>query len=41
MDDVYNIIDNYNTKRKRKNLIGLHDMIADINTNKKFQAVKK
>ena len=35
MDDVYN------TKRKRKILIVFGDMIADIMTNKKFQAVIK
>ena len=36
MDDVYNNIDDYNPKRKRKILIVFDDMIADINTNKKF-----
>ena len=38
-DDVYNNIDDNNPKRKRKILID--DMIADINTNKKFQAIIK
>ena len=30
MDDVYNNIDDYNPKRKRKNLIVFDDMIDDI-----------
>ena len=34
MDDVYNNIDNYNPKRKRKVLIVFDDMTADIMTNK-------
>ena len=37
MDDVYENIDDYNLKRKRKVLIVFDDMIADIMTNKKFQ----
>ena len=41
MDDVYNNIDNYNLKRKRKILIVLDDMIADIMTNKIFQAITR
>ena len=41
MDDVYNNFDVYNAKRKRKNLIVFDDMIADIMTNKKFQAIIK
>ena len=41
MDDVYNNIDDYNPKRKRKNLIVFDDMIADIMTNKRFQAITK
>ena len=41
MDDVYKNIDVYNPKRKRKNLIVLDDMIADIMTNKRFQAIIK
>ena len=38
MDDVHNNIDDYNAKRKRKILIVFDDMVADIMTNKKFQA---
>ena len=41
MDDVYSNIDNYNPKRKRKILIVFDDMIADIMTNKKCQAIIK
>ena len=41
MDDVYENIDNYNPKRKRKVLIVFDDMIADIMTNKKFQSIIK
>ena len=41
MDDVYNIFDHYNLNRKRKILIVFDDMIADIMTNKKFQAIIK
>ena len=41
MDDVYNNIDEYNPKRKRKILIVFHDMIADIMTNKRFQSMIK
>ena len=41
MDDVYNNIDDYNPKRKRKILIVFDDMIADIITNKRFQAIIK
>ena len=41
IDDVYNNIDDYNPKRKRKNLIVFDDIIADIMTNKKFQAIIK
>ena len=41
MDDVYENIDNYNLKRKRKILIAFDDMIADIMTNKKFQSIIK
>ena len=40
-DDVYNNIDDYNLNRKRKILIVFDDMIADIMTNKKFQAILK
>ena len=41
MDDLYSNIDNYNPKRKRKILIVFDDMIVDIMTNKKFQAITK
>ena len=41
MDDVSNNIDDYHPSRKRKNLIVFDDMIADIMTNKKFQAIIK
>ena len=41
MDDVYKNIDDYNPNRRRKILTVLDDMIADIMTNKKFQAVIK
>ena len=41
MDDVYNNIDDYNSKIKRKVLIVFDDMIADIMTNKRFQAIIK
>ena len=36
MDDVYNNIDDYNPKRKRKILIVFDYMIADIMNNKNF-----
>ena len=39
MDDVYENIDDYNPNRKRKILIVFNAMIADIMTNKKFQAI--
>ena len=41
MNDVYENIDNYNPKRKRKILIVFDDMIADIMTNKKLQSIVK
>ena len=41
MDDVYVNIDDYNLSRKRKILIIFDDMIADIMSNKKFQAIIK
>ena len=41
MGDVYENIDNYNPKRKRKILIAFDDMIAGIMTNKKFQSIIK
>ena len=37
MNDIYENIDNYNPKRKRKILIVFDDMIEDIMTNKTFQ----
>ena len=40
MDDVYENIDDYNPNRKRKILI-IFDVIVDIMTNKKFQAIIK
>ena len=39
MNDVYNNIDDHNTKRKRKVVIGFDVMIADIMANKNFQAI--
>ena len=33
MDDVYNNINDYNPKRRRKILIVVDDMIGDIMTN--------
>ena len=41
MDDVYENIHDYNSSRKRKILIVSDDMISDIMTNKKFQAIIK
>ena len=41
MDDVYENINDYNPNRRRKILIVFDDMIADIMTNKKFQAIIK
>ena len=41
MDDVHKNIDDYNPNRRRKILIVFDDMIADIMTNKKFQAIIK
>ena len=41
MDDVYGNIDNYYPNRQKKNLIMFDDMIADIMTNKNFQAIIK
>ena len=41
MDDVYENIDDYNPNRQRKILIVFDDMIVDIMTNKKFQAIIK
>ena len=36
MDDIYNNIDNYNSRRKRKILIVFDNIIAAIMTNKKY-----
>ena len=41
MDDMYENIDHYIPSRKRKILIVFDDVIADIMTNKKFQAIIK
>ena len=41
MDDVYENINDYNPIIKRKKLIVFDDMIADIMTNKRFQAIIK
>ena len=41
MDDVYENIHDYNPNRRKKLLIVFDDMIADIITNKKFQAIIK
>ena len=41
MDDVYNNMNDYIPTRKRKILIVFDDMINDIMTNKKFQAIVK
>ena len=41
MDDVYNNINDYDLNRKIKILILFDDMITDIVTNKKFQAIIK
>ena len=41
MNDFYNNSDYDNPKSKKKKLIVFHDMIADIITNKKFQAIIK
>ena len=37
MDDVYENINHYNPRRKRKILIVFGDMIADVMTNRRFQ----
>ena len=41
MDEVYQNIDDYNPGRKRKILIVFDEIIADITSNKKFQAIIK
>ena len=40
-DGVYENINDYNPNKKRKTLIVFDDMIADIMTNKKSQAITK
>ena len=41
MDDAYETIHDYNSSRKRNILIIFNDMIVDIMSNKKFQAIIK
>ena len=41
MDDVLSNIDDYNQREKKRILIVFDDMIADIMTNKTFQAIIK
>ena len=41
MDDVYENINDYNSIRKRKKSIAFGDMIADIISKNKFQAIIK
>ena len=41
MDDAYENIHDYNSSRKRNILIIFNDMIVDIMSNKKFQAIIK
>ena len=41
MNDVFENIDDYNTKRKRRVLIVFDDMIVDITTNKKLESIIK
>ena len=41
MDDVYNNINDYSPNRKRRIFIMFEDMIANIMTNKDFQAIIK
>ena len=41
MDDIYDDIEDYNKKRKRKVLIVFDDMISHIMSNKKTQQVLK
>ena len=36
MDDVFDNIDDYNPRRKRKILIVFDDVVSDIMTNKRF-----
>ena len=39
MDDVYQNIDDHNPSKERKDLIVFDDMITDIMSNEKFQAI--
>ena len=41
IDNIYENIDDYNPSRKRKKLIVFDDMITDIMTKKKLQAIIK
>ena len=41
MDDIYDDIEDYNKKRKRKILIVFHDMISHVMSNKKAEQVLK
>ena len=41
IDNIYENIDDYNPSRKRQKLIVFDDMIADIMTNRRFQAIIK
>ena len=41
MHDVYENIDDYNPNKKRKNLIVFDDIVGDIMSNEKSQAVVK
>ena len=41
MNDVFENIDDYNTKRKRRVLIVFDDMIVDIMTNEKLESIIK
>ena len=41
MDNVYDNMNDYNSNRRRKILIAFDDMIADIMTNNRFQAIIK
>ena len=41
MDDVYEDIDDYNPNRQKKILIVFDDMIADIMSDKKYEAIIK
>ena len=41
MDDIYDNINDYNSNRRRKILVVFDDMIADIMTNRRSQAIIK